>query len=87
MPKEIVQFARTDRPDPTSVELVWAKPAGGGNLQLHFQRHDFGRVDSPPNVPHEQPVNEYTDQLSRDDCNRLIRALKRARDQVYGADA
>jgi hypothetical protein len=29
----------------------------------------------------------YSDELSRDDLNKLIRALRRARDQAYGQDA
>lgn len=87
MPKEIVQFARTqasdgqDIMDPTSIELVWSKAEAGGNLQLRFQRHSFG-----PDR-HIEPIDQHSDQLSRDDCNRLIRALRRARDQVYGTDA
>jgi hypothetical protein len=84
MPKEIIQFANTTHPDPTSVELVWSKSGGGGNLQLHFQRHNFARTIDPDGVT---TLDQYTDQLSRDDCNRLIRALRRARDQVYGPDA
>lgn len=95
MPREICQFAETETRDcsrvvdATSVELVWSRPASGGNLQLHFQRHiwdDAMRADSDTGSG-VQEVDQYTDQLSRDDCNRMIRALRRARDVVYGADA
>lgn len=84
MPKEIGQFADTSRPDPSSIEIVWAKPEGGGNLQIHFQRHCFN--DKGEEVQNPE-IDQYSDQLSRNDCNRLIRALRRARDAVYGTDA
>ncbi|BCP41480.1 hypothetical protein MINTMi27_15730 [Mycobacterium intracellulare] len=90
MPKEIIQFAQTELPsgqrvaDATSLELRWSKPEAGGNLQLRFQRHVWDKSFRDSGI---QEVDQYTDQLSRDDCNRMIRALRRARDQVYGADA
>lgn len=84
MPHEIVQFADTDRPAPTSITVHWSKPEAGGNLQLRFARHAFGTEGEER---YEPEIDQYSDQLSRDDCNRLIRALRRARDQVYGADA
>ena len=89
MPREIVQFADTTRDEPSSIDVVWSKPEGGGNLQLHFQRHNFGGIPDEHRRRSEQPatVDQYSDQLSRDDCNRMIRALRRARDAVYGADA
>lgn len=83
MPKEIGQFADTSRPNPSSIEIVWAKPGGGGNLQIRFQRHCFSGGEEVQNPE----IDQYSDQLNRDDCNRIIRALRRARDAVYGADA
>lgn len=86
MPHEIVQFADTNRQDPTSIGLHWAKVEGGGNLQIHFTRHNFS---TPGGCGDDNPpfIDQFSDQLSRDDCNRMIRALRRARDAVYGADA
>lgn len=89
MPKEICQFRQTETAaglpiaDATSVEVRWSKPEGGGNLQLRFQRY----VSQEFRDSGVQEYDQYTDQLSRDDCNRMIRALRRARDQVYGVDA
>lgn len=35
----------------------------------------------------DDPVTVFTEIMSRDEINRMIRALRRARDQAYGADA
>lgn len=89
MPREICQFAATETSnglavaDATSVEVTWSKPEGGGNLQLRFQRHIFNSAVRDSGVAE---IDQYTDQLSRDDCNRLIATLRRARDAVYGKD-
>ena len=85
MPKEICQFADTNLSDPTSIEVVWGKESS--HVQLHFQRHSFGVVGGQRTEVTNPAIDQYSDMLRRDDINKLIRALRRARDQAYGADA
>lgn len=43
--------------------------------------------DAPPVGDLDDPVTVFTDVMSRDQINNMIRALRRARDQAYGQDA
>lgn len=38
------------------------------------------------NITDPEDTEIWTDELTRDDINRMIRALRRARDQAYGRD-
>lgn len=42
--------------------------------------------DEPPRGEFEPPSTVFTDELDRDQINKLIKMLRRARDQAFGAD-
>lgn len=106
MPKEIVQYARTEAATATSIEVCWSKETS--HVQLHIQRHCFAAPVKPreckngcdgitsgcsecgpagADMQAEPEVEIFTDVLSRNEINRLILALRKARDQSYGPDA
>jgi len=46
-----------------------------------------GADSPPPSAEFDDPATVYTTVLTRSQINDMIRALRRARDQAYGADA
>jgi len=79
--------------DSTAMRLIWNREASW--VQFKLTRHenpDSGSVTFIPEALGKleataRPVEVVSDVLSRDDINELIRALRRARDTAYGADA
>lgn len=53
--------------------------------QPQMMRADF--TDAPPVGEFDDPATVFTEQMTRSEINRLIRALREARDQAYGKDA
>lgn len=135
MPKETVQYPRTDGSVGTEVSVHWTKQAAEdtpcGWVQVSITRHPWeqpacpngcdgvltGCSECPPKgrlalggqIPMLPPGPEtdeagtivstpltsadvggsetmYADPMTRDELNRLIRTLRRARDQAYGRD-
>lgn len=106
MPKEVIQFCRSEQPTATSIEVLWDK--NHCHVQLHVQRHQFAAPVKPrecrngcdgitsgcaecgpagTNMTAEPEAEIFTDPLSRNEINRIITVLRRARDQAFGADA
>jgi hypothetical protein len=86
MPYEVVQFAKTaeETDTATSVAVHWDK--GSEHVQIKAQRHVWKKPKAAdPDPPVEATI--FTDGLSRDELNKMIRALRRARDDSFGADA
>jgi hypothetical protein len=81
MPKEVVHSAWGQSGDVVAahVEVGWSKE--GGYVQLA----SIGPGQLP--LPPEAPSNGWFADLDRAGCNRLIRAIRKARDQAFGADA
>lgn len=72
MPKELIHGpVRNGEPDPNRAEVGWSREAEFVQLATH---------DGNPGHGH------YVD-LDRAACNKLIRDIRRARDQAFGADA
>jgi hypothetical protein len=86
MPKEIINY--TD--DAASFSVHWSGPEGGQVLQLgitiprkSIEEYIRG-LESAKSGDHV--VEWYSFPLERGEVQRLIRAAKRARDAVFGAD-
>lgn len=97
MPKEVIR-ARPDTDDGAGpyirlgwgkesehVELGTAVPDGQGRLQLPIREQD-GSPGNWETVDSIEDVGWFV-QLDRAGINRLIRELRKARDQAFGADA
>jgi hypothetical protein len=98
MPYETVQFPRTDDSSGTEITVHWAKDA---HVQLHAVRHQWAGSPLSPNAqaasesisnpestaPEPLPDEVWSETLTRDEINKLIRVLRRARDAVFGSDA
>lgn len=122
MPKEVVQYPRTDGNSGTEVSVHWDKDQG--YVQLGVTRHvwmgsvpedgrrhidhDYcGECERQSKCPNgcdgettgctecsspeqsdfvEEPVSVFTDLLTRQQINTMIRVLRRARDQAHGKD-
>lgn len=54
--------------------------------QLQMMQGQTGS-DAPPQGEWDPPATVFSDELSRDDINHMIKSLRRARDQAFGADA
>ena len=82
MPKENINSDLIDDTGKavTRAELSWK--ADPGWVQITTSMQSSGTVD----VPDGYETGAYV-QLNREACNRLIRALRKARDAAYGADA
>ena|SRR6266704_2328139 len=76
------------------LSLAWMGGEGGGWVQAMFtldKRQIQKVLDDAAKYPHdtddpEYLVNIYTEVLSREDVNKLIRVGRRARDRSYGRD-
>lgn len=78
MPREII---RADRDEFTvQVEVGWAR-----DKYVQIATRNFG-LDPEPLEAHPATAGWYVT-LDRDAINRTIRALRKARDQAFGADA
>jgi hypothetical protein len=73
-------------------EVIYPEISGDPRLEIGWAK-DHGRVQIATLAPDDQTLdptsegNGWFTHLTRDDINRTIRALRRARDQAYGADA
>lgn len=74
MPKETIKTGQD--PKPTTVHVGWDR---SGYVQIATTGWYLGAEDDAPEV------GIYAD-LNRDQINKLIRNLRRARDQAFGAD-
>lgn len=57
-------------------------------VQIHFEadRQYFEFIAENPDASDPDRTTGYTPVLSRDEINKLIKVLRRARDQAYGRD-
>lgn len=82
MPKELI-FQKTKHGDPdtqgTVARIGWSRETG--HVELATVRDDSQKLEPGPEA------NGWFMQLDRDGINRLIRTLRKARDQAFGADA
>lgn len=77
MPKEII---RADRDEFTvQVEVGWGREHG----EVQIATTNFGPEDVAPG----DPARGWFVTLDRNGINRLVRSLRKARDQAFGADA
>jgi len=83
MPKELINHART--PDDTGMQATvhWSPETGEVQLGVAL---DASEVRTYLKTATETAVHWYTAPLTRREINQAIRALRRARDSVYGAD-
>lgn len=65
--------------DDSAVKVGWSKEAEHVEIALVHHRDGGEATDSDSNCWHSQ--------FDRDGLNRLIRLLRKARDQAFGADA
>lgn len=79
MPKEIIENASKDDRE-FHVEVRWSRVHGAEDVQVATvrEREDYAETGTGTGIF----VN-----LNRASINRLIRVLRRARDQAFGADA
>ncbi|WP_431881834.1 hypothetical protein [Micromonospora chalcea] len=90
MPKETIN----DVASLYDVQVSW-RPNPAGYVQLGIETHDGRSIIDHLAVTDEQAAaggtppafNGLWGSLDRDGVNRLIRVLRRARDNAYGADA
>lgn len=82
MPKELI-FQKTKHGDPdtqgTIIKVGWHRSPG--YVELATIRDDGQTLEPGPES------NGWFTQLDREGINRLIRTLRKARDQAFGADA
>lgn len=93
MPKEIIRGnPRGDSDDDrtTHVEVGWNRNMEV-QIGLHLPFKSLAFVEIDPKLGYHAPITELFDSLwtdlSREQINRLIRALRKARDAAYGSDA
>ena len=78
MPKEIINCYRDKMT--VQVELGWGRDHG----EVQIATTNFGLGDE---VGPGDPARGWFVTLDRNGINRLIRSLRKARDQAFGADA
>lgn len=83
MPKEIVNFAD---PDEASVSIHWSGPDETVQVGVRIPREALEKYLAGMKGSPDRFVEWYSPPLSRPDMQRLIRAGRRARDHVFGAD-
>lgn len=79
-------------PEP-ELNVSWTRAAdhGMGNVQVSlllpvgYVKH-LGAALAEPDGLEPSGIGAFSPSLGRDELNRLIRTLRRARDQAYGAD-
>lgn len=100
LPTAIVQVVGEDAPEPDplpagpQVALHWDGNSGNVQLSLDIDLDVLSRIievkRENPNAWDGSEAGRqvfYTETLSRADLQRLIKASRRARDSVFGADA
>ena len=100
MPKEIIQWPRTDGYSGTELSVHWSKHTAD-EVQIGLTRHvwaapieatDSGHADhqhcSECTVDDADGLKAtvFTDPMTRREINNLIRMLRRARDDAFGRD-
>ena len=71
--------------DATCVHVGWNR-AGWVQVSLSLSRERMHKWVA--SLTHDEPsLSLYSEVLDRGEINRLIRTLRKARDQAYGADA
>jgi len=100
MPKEQINYPRVRQieqdgatltvpdvsrvPDDICVHVGWNR-AGWVQVSLSLYAERLAQIASQVGTDHE--VSVYSETLSREEINKMIRALRKARDQAYGSDA
>ena len=56
------------------------------DLPVDYVRHLAKCIEDDETGLHPSAIGAFTPALSRDDINRMIRVLRRARDQAHGRD-
>lgn len=97
MPRERIYGAETPFGEEDSrrsvIDLTWSRETG--HVQIATMSIDgvtgdpveIGTIEVPsPDGPHRGILGGQYLQLDRDGCNRLIRNVRRARDQAFGRD-
>lgn len=89
MPKESVygiqhvRETRDDHPMVPTVDVLWGRDGGYVQIVSKVEDADGGRWSDSPETHFTDGM--YVD-LDRNEINRLIRNLRRARDQAFGKD-
>lgn len=93
MPKEVIRgnpIGSSDDDRTTHVEVGWNKDMDV-QIGVHLPFKSLAFINIDPASGQHDPVTELFNSLwadlSRQQINQLIRALRKARDQAYGADA
>jgi hypothetical protein len=58
-----------------------------GWVQIHIQAEPDYFKDASADSTNADGISVFTEPLSRNEINKLIRTLRKARDQAYGQDA
>lgn len=93
MPKETIRGlsrGTSDDDRTTHVEVGWNKDMDV-QIGVHLPHKSLTFIDIDPATGQHKPVAELFDSLwadlTRQQINQLIRALRKARDAAYGSDA
>jgi 23S rRNA A2030 N6-methylase RlmJ len=92
MPREQINFERSDlgRSDDVLLHVNWLNsPEGTGHVQVSFEVSEqyLGiAMESLNGGAQDGSSLLWSPVLSRHEINRMIRALRRGRDQAYGKD-
>lgn len=82
-----VSEGETIRQDP-SFEISWSKESSHVQVSIDFSREQWLQIaEGLEKDPDVTKSAIYTGTWSRDDINRAIRTLRKARDQAFGEDA
>jgi hypothetical protein len=71
--------------NPAVVHVGWNR-AGWVQVSIEADQTYFRFVAENPDAQGDGRTTAYVPPLSRDEVNKMIRALRRARDQAYGRD-
>lgn len=78
MPKEYFHNERNFPEPANSAKITWSRIENGGHVQMCTYKNDDTYKSE-----HDDPM--YID-LDREQINRMIKTLRRARDQAFGRD-
>lgn len=87
-------FPAGETPEPTgtpitsqpTLHVCWHKDANGNGWAQFMLRCDPEYLHQILLTGNGEPVELYTDILTRSECNAAVRATRSARDQAYGRD-
>lgn len=76
-----------DDPEPGYVQVMTEDPDSPARFPEQRVSADGKTGETLWGPDHGEPCTGFAITLDRDGCNRLIRAIRRARDSAFGADA